>query len=227
MLLSTQMANAQQQQKPDVSTTWFPPTPAATKVFIETPFGTFNVPLGYLSNRLFSRPYSTSPHSFDPLQRQSWYSIEFNFWYPDGGWVWHENAQIRKYRPIEPGHMNISDAFVIKMFSPAEFLDWANRRRAHVTHSINQLDVVLPAAARSLNPNVKAFQGVTLDAPKQPLHFHMECESYACGGWLTIHRRNMTMRVSMPSDAISSMFSVLKLTSDLLDAWEADAKKIQ
>lgn len=229
ILVSASVGYGQADGKPDGYTRWSLSIPAETKVFVESPFGTFNVPIAYLNNRLSFHQNAFGRHNgvtrYDALERQKWSSVSFSFWYPEGGWVWHSNPNVRRWRPIEPGHTSVGEPFVVQMFQSAEFADWQNIRRRNVTRSIDELDIVLTAVPRL--SGMTAYQGVTLDTQKKRLHFHLDCEKHACLGWMTIERRNMTMQIFVPSDAVQSMFGVVQLAASLLDTWEADARNVQ
>jgi hypothetical protein len=209
----------------DSETRWLLSVPAETPVRIKSDFGSFRVPIGYLTNRdAFRQNEFALSHGvalFDIADEQNWPNFAFNYWVPDGGMVWHAQPQIRDNRPREPGHPSPSSQdFVVLMDYVEPIAGQLNWQRAEIAQIPSALDklihVDLPGARF-------AYKGATKEKEHDSyLRFYVTCGAQPlCIGWLVIDRRDMAMRVIVPADALNSMFNAVRTAAGLLDTWQA------
>ena len=220
--------------EPDGYTRWLLTIPAESKIRIKSDFGNFQVPVGYLTNRLFFRQNPTALNHgvarFDAGQEQSWPAFAFNFWVPDGGMVWHGQPQVRANRPIEPGHMQRTrESFVVKMYGAGSVhAPSRTTGRARLSPSPKELDVILPAQP-VFRPEISstAYEGATRDRVSDKLlRFYVHCtEAPMCEGWLVIDRRGLALWAFVPKDAVDFMLDAVKVAARLLDEWEEAARQ--
>jgi hypothetical protein len=217
------IASAQTLSEPDHYTRWLLTIPADTQVRVNTKFGVYQLPIGYLNRRQFFHQNPTAVHNnvarYDAHQEQRWGSFAFNYWVPDGAMVWHRQPQVRVNRPIEPGHMLRSrESFVVNMHSMNP-LDARITRKPDMSTLPEKLDTVLPAQPKF--PKSAAYQGATRDGNRDDyLRFYIECRNdLLCEGWFVIDRRQMVLWVFVPRDAADLMLDAVKTAARLLDTW--------
>jgi hypothetical protein len=203
---------------------WLLTVPPDAPVTINSDFGRFRIPIGYLNERFafLQNPFAPDygPTKFDIADEQALPTFSFNFWVPDGGMVRDSQPQVENNRPLEPDHPKprLQDFVVLMMSSEPAHAD--NFRRAAIEALPEKLGKSI--GVETNDPRLLAYKG----AIRSPTHdrylrFYLECGRLdLCQGWMVIDHRDMAMRVIVPPDGINAMFDALKIADRLLDAWE-------
>jgi hypothetical protein len=207
-----------------------------TPVAINTPFGKFRVPFGYLN----IRGGITAADGKTPIRKgmrfQDAYSMSgfgFLFWLPDGSVVEHSplSVNVPVFRPQEPGHLHPKDEeFVVKV-------DWmekaSNRERSWRWEPVrtgikdyaglfDELELIpskWPGHEDSYFGAVRAING-------EPIGFVLNCNRAfeICDGWMLMDVWDMALQFFMPKDSMSYAFAAARKTHELLTSWQIDAK---
>jgi hypothetical protein len=215
------------------------PSPG-TPVRIDTPFGKFRIPYGYLTIRggLIAADGKTSMTYArgDAKRFQDVYTMSgfgFLFWLPDGGVVEHSplSVNVPVFRPREPGHLNPKGEELVVLVT---LMEQASAR--NISYRLNELrgamrenagvfDALTPMKSRWPG-HVDSYYGATRGTDDVPvISFALNCNRAfeICDGWMLLDGWDMALAFFMPKDSLPHTFRAARKSLELLRAWRLES----